>query len=259
MSKLPNFTPPKWHTHQPGPNEPLVEVPMDLLDHKHTAMMGASQAKLYLKSLKAGERARERLRRKRAKASEAYREKPTARRREALIDAIGRVTGYCNSHERAGIMLAALCGERAEIFRLVFELDWPARDASWRYSFWPLDMLRWNAHGKLDYITPEHRAAYDALPDLVEVWRGTDRTRIRSIAWTLNRKVALGLATGMRGGSLPDPVIAHAFIPKEHIFIAYIDSPDGRGEAEVVLDQRRLRKLTIEQFDGKELFTEAAE
>ena len=61
MSKLPNFTPPKWHTHQPDPNEPLVEVPMESLGRMIPVQMHASQAKLYLKSLKAGERRRERL------------------------------------------------------------------------------------------------------------------------------------------------------------------------------------------------------
>jgi hypothetical protein len=240
----------EWTAHEPDPNEPLVEVPVDFLGHKSTAMMRASQAKHYLRALKSGERLRERLRRHKAKASQAYREKPTARRRRALIDGIDAVTGYCNSHERAEIMLASLSGEGAEIFWPVFEIDWPACDASWRYSFWLLECLRRHAHCKLDYVSLECRAAYDALPDMVEVWRGTDRTRVRGVAWTTHRKVALGFATGMRGGAFPDPVIAHAFIPKQHVFIAY----GSECEAEVVLDPRRLRKLTIEPFDGKELF-----
>jgi hypothetical protein len=76
---------------------------------------------------------------------------------------------------------------------------------------------------------------------MVEVWRGTDRKRVRSIVWTQDRKVAERFATGMRGGSFPDPVIAHAFIPKEHVFLAYGGDGDGnRSEAEIVLDPRRL-------------------
>lgn len=62
----------------------------------------------------------------------------------------------------------------------------------------------------------------------------------------------------MRGGAFPDPVIAHAFIPKEHIFWA-----DEGGEQEIVLDPKRLRKLTVESFDGardlKSYFVEETE
>jgi len=99
-ARLPNFKYPAWAAHELGPNEPFVEVPMDFLGHKSTTMMHASQAKLYLKHLKAGER--ERLRHKWAEASEAYREKPTVRRRQALINAIDRVTSLlgCKLHER---------------------------------------------------------------------------------------------------------------------------------------------------------------
>jgi predicted DNA-binding transcriptional regulator AlpA len=57
-------------------------------------------------------------------------------------------------------------------------------------------------------------------------------------------KMAEFFAIHRRGASFPDPVIAHAFIPKAHVFYA----DNGRNEAEVVLDPRRLRKLTIEPF-----------
>ena len=94
----------------------------------------------------------------------------------------------------------------------------------------------------LEYMPPEIRTAYDALPDLIEVWRGTDRKRVRNFSWTTKPEKAEFFAVHRRGMPFPNPVIAHAFIPKEHVFYA----DNGRNEAEVVLDPRRLRKLTIE-------------
>jgi hypothetical protein len=45
---------------------------------------------------------------------------------------------------------------------------------------------------------------------------------------------------------VPDPVVATAVIPKEHIFFV----TDDRSEKEIVLDPRRLGKLLIEPFQG---------
>jgi hypothetical protein len=42
---------------------------------------------------------------------------------------------------------------------------------------------------------------------------------------------------------VPEPVLASAIIPKEHIFFVTND----RSEKEVVLDTRRLRRLMIER------------
>jgi len=114
-----------------------------------------------------------------------------------------------------------------------------------------MPQLRAKHHGGKDrrkWMSPEQRKIYDALPDLVKVCRGTARSRVRSIAWSTRREAAEGFATGMRGGPFADPVIAQAFIPKEAIFWA----GDG-SEAEIVLDPRRLRKLTVESFDKGKL------
>ena len=45
-----------------------------------------------------------------------------------------------------------------------------------------------------------------------------------------------------RGRPFPNPVIAHAFIRKADIFAV----SQARNEFEIILDPRRLRKLTIE-------------
>ena len=174
-------------------------------------------------------------------ASELYRDQPTAQNRAALIDAIGNRTPLCNSHERAGVMVSMLYLEPPEIFWPVFMDTWPICDDSWYYSGIVLGMMR-DHKPALEYMPPEIRAAYDALPDLVEVWRGTDRKRVRNFSWTMKSEKAEFFAVHRRGAPFPNPVVAHAFIPKEHVFYA----DNGRNEAEVVLDPRRLRKLTVE-------------
>jgi hypothetical protein len=179
-------------------------------------------------------------------ASERYREKPTATNRKKLLGVISNYVGFCDSHERAELMMEAIMFEPSEIFWRVIIDNWSACDASYHVAGVLLRLMR--IHGRHDrrkWMNAKQREIYDALPDLVEVWRGTDRSRVRSIAWSTSRKVAAGFATGMRGGAFPDPVIAHAFIPKEHIFWA-----DEGGEQEIVLDPKRLRKLTVDNFDG---------
>jgi hypothetical protein len=46
------------------------------------------------------------------------------------------------------------------------------------------------------------------------------------------------------GLRVPDPVIASATIPKQHIIFVN----DDRNEAEIVVDPRRLRKLTVSDY-----------
>jgi hypothetical protein len=58
--------------------------------------------------------------------------------------------------------------------------------------------------------------------------------------------VAEAFATGHRGIRVPEPVVASAIIPKEHIFFATVD----REEKEIVLNPRRLRKTLVEPFAG---------
>jgi hypothetical protein len=184
-----------------------------------------------------------------AAAQSLYISKPTAKARQAYLEAISNVVGLCGSHERAEIMMNCIMEVPSEIFWPVVIDNWCARDNSWHVAGALVALMR--IHGGKDrrkWMSPEQRKIYDALPDLVKVWRGTARSRVRSIAWSTRREAAEGFATGMRGGPFADPVIAQAFIPKEAIFWA-----DDGSEAEIVLDPRRLRKLSVESFDNGKL------
>jgi hypothetical protein len=184
-----------------------------------------------------------------ALAQGRYITKPTKANRKKYLDAIDSVVGFCDSHERAEIMMDAIMFAPSELFWPVIINNWSACDCSWHVAGALLTLMR--IHGGKDrrkWMSREQRKIYDALPDLVEVWRGTARSRVRSIAWSTSRNVAEDFATGMRAGPFADPVMAHAFIPKEHIFWA-----DDGSEQEIVLDPKRLRKLTVESFDNGRL------
>lgn len=174
------------------------------------------------------------------RASELYHDQPTGEHRAALINAIGKRTAACNSHERAGIMLTLLRSVPTEVFWPVFMHIWPMCDASEPWNWIALALMR-KHQPATEYMTPEIRKVTDALPDLIEVWRGADRSSVRRFSWTTDQKKAEFFAIHRRGMSFPNPVIAHAFIPKAHVFYA----DNGRNEAEVLLDPRRLRKLTV--------------
>jgi hypothetical protein len=172
-------------------------------------------------------------------ARKLYRDRPTAEHRAAFIMAIKLRAGACNSHERAGIMLPLITWEPAEIFWPVFVDTWPACDLAAAWSGAILAAMR-RHRPATQYLAPEIREVTDALPDLIEVWRGADCTGVRRFSWTTNPEKAEFFAVHRRGAPFPNPVIAHAFIPKAHVFYA----SDG-GEAEILLDPRRLRKLSI--------------
>jgi hypothetical protein len=78
------------------------------------------------------------------------------------------------------------------------------------------------------------------LPKIVRVFRGCSRSRIRNVAWTTDRAVALRFARGHRNIRVLEPVIASAEISREHVFLRI----DDRNESEVLIDPQHLQKLS---------------
>ena len=90
-----------------------------------------------------------------------------------------------------------------------------------------------------DHLEPPARAFYNALPAIIPVWRGCERGRERGLYWTTDRSVAEGFAEGKRCSN-KRPTLVQAQIPKAHVFAVFVD----RQESEIILDPRRLRKLS---------------
>jgi hypothetical protein len=229
--------------------EELVEIEIDVLGRPMKSMATRLLAARLADGDQRGAEQQIEYQEKLAAAQSLYLSKPTAKARHAYLDAISNVVGFCDSHERAEIMMTCVMGMPSEIFWPVVIDNWSVCDDSWHVAGVLVALMRIHRGKKRrKWMSPEQRKIYDALPDLVEIWRGTARSRVRSISWSTRREAAEGFATGMSAGPFADPVIAHAFIPKDAIFWA----EDG-DEAEIVLDPRRLRKLKVENFDNGKL------
>jgi hypothetical protein len=120
-------------------------------------------------------------------------------------------------------------------------------DAPWLARFKIADLLRRACSQVVlrDLLDPDARRFYDALPQLVPVWRGCEQWRQRGLSWTTDRTVAEGFAKGKRHINKA-PTLVHAEIPKQHIFAVFV----CRNESEIVLDPRRLRKLKAVPTQG---------
>jgi hypothetical protein len=123
-------------------------------------------------------------------------------------------------------------------------LDWGNMcDAPWRWRSQIADILR-GCCAKISLpsvLASDSRQFYDSLPDLVPVYRGCEHGRERGLHWTTDKAVAEQFASGRRCVN-PRPTLAQAQIPKQHVFAVFVD----RDEHEIVLDPRRLRRLSIQ-------------
>jgi hypothetical protein len=148
-----------------------------------------------------------------------------------------------DSDQRANALLFALewpvkADLKHEEFWCVFGNTWSACDRTWHHR---RDLLKWLRRYSPPILSDDGRAFLDRLRKPVQVYRGCSRQRVRGISWTADPKVAEEFARGHRGIGVPDPVIASAVIPATAVFAVLVD----RDESEIVLDPRRLAKLTI--------------
>ena len=90
-------------------------------------------------------------------------------------------------------------------------------------------------------VEPSSREWFDALPNVIQVFRGCSADGWHGLSWTTDKSVALGFAHGHRGIRVPEPVIATARIPKRMVLFA----TNEREEAEVLLDWDELRNVRI--------------
>jgi len=208
----------------------------------HDAQMSKEQAAQILEGRRKYAIYQRQIRVRLRKASAAYKENPTARRRKALLRAIFDITSACSSHIRTDKLIEAAWYEPPEIWWPEFFDAWSMCDAgAWTWRSWLLFKFR-TSQPAIPYLDDEDREFYDSLPELIEVWRGADRRTVRNFSWTTDKTTAEFFAVHRRGRAFRDPVIAHAFIRKADVFAAI----GGQGEREIILEPRRLRKLTIE-------------
>lgn len=223
--------------------EKTVPVEIDGMGKTVICMMTPRQAARHNEDCQRFADRRQQAAKARRQASARYREKPTAVRREALLEAIDLCSRYCSSDQRADTLIPSIASEPPEVFWPAFVRNWPMCDLAAPWNDRVLELMRKNAPA-LPYLDEVQNEEYTNLPPGFEVWRGADRSTVRHFSWTTDPKKAEFFAVHRRGAAFPDPVVAHAFISKAHVFYFEI----ARGEFEVLLDPRRLRKLTVESI-----------
>jgi hypothetical protein len=160
------------------------------------------------------------------------------------IGNINKMLLMVSSAERAEVMLALTRRQRAEVFWPVFFENWSHCDDTWYLRddlLGQLQRFEDEAPG-VEFLSAEARAAYDALPDPVRLFRGCSRKQIMAITWTTDREIAAGFAHGHRFIEVSDPVIASGLVPKRAVYGVCMD----RGESDVILDPQYVHDLELE-------------
>jgi hypothetical protein len=101
---------------------------------------------------------------------------------------------FVDSSNRLDVLLRMVAGAPATTFWPAFLSGWPACDATWRRRRDLLIFLRRHRSG-LAYLQGDDRGFFDSLPDLIEVFRGCSRPRVRGVSWTTDREGCGGLCS----------------------------------------------------------------
>ena len=200
----------------------------------------------YLRMLAEGGEHAEQLANAAREAIRLYVESPNTDREKVALEAVGQCSLFEGSEYRLLTVLPLVELAPPEIFWPAFLEAWSFCDATWHYRSEILRAMK-DAGSSLAFLQPSQRQFFDTLPPSVQVFRGCSAPRVRGIAWSTERSVAEGFACGHRFIRVPEPVVASALIPKQHIYFV----TDERNEKEVVLNPRRLRKVIVEPFDGQ--------
>jgi hypothetical protein len=86
-------------------------------------------------------------------------------------------------------------------------------------------------------LSPDARSFYASLPDLISIYRGCERGGNAATDKTVAGKFAEG-----RQWTNRQPRLGQAQIPKQYVLAVFTD----REEHEIIVDPRRLRRLSIE-------------
>jgi len=155
---------------------------------------------------------------------------------------VGERLLLCNSYARTfelfDTMIEAPTPE--ERVRLFLEW-WNACDDPWAWRSCLAGVLRAALRDVClrDLLQAPERAWFDALDPVILVYRGCEAGRERGLSWTTDVEVAKHCARGQRVKNMR-PTLVSAHIPKVHVLGVFL----SRKESEVVVDPRRLRRLT---------------
>jgi hypothetical protein len=151
----------------------------------------------------------------------------------------------CNSIERTGQLFWEMAQEHDSPHQQVaLFLQWSNTcDAPFPWRRLIAEILRGALkHIRLeDVLAGPERTFFEGLGAAIPIYRGCQKGCERGLHWTTDRAVAMEFAIGKRCTN-QNPTLVSAYIPKEHVFGVFLD----RGEYEIAVDPRRLRRVMIE-------------
>jgi hypothetical protein len=152
------------------------------------------------------------------------------------------------SHVRSREFVFKALGLPTHVFWPVFLDTWCSCDRIWPDQRWILEMLRRHSarQSARPYMTKASAEFFDALAPSTAVCPGCSRYRVRGLAWTTEHAIAAKFVSGIRFNMESDRALAEAIIIKDAIFAVCVE----RGESEIILDPRRLRKLQLHSCGG---------
>lgn len=150
-----------------------------------------------------------------------------------------------DSEFRLPLLLGLMDGLPKADARQLFLEFWTVCDDTWPHRDRLIDTLRrLFGDGQMSYRTSEDQAFHTDLSNPTTLWRGCSRERVKGVAWTTDRDIAVGFAEGHRGIPVPDPVLVQATVRKDAVFFVYT----GRTESEVVVDPDKLSGICIHKL-----------
>lgn len=158
--------------------------------------------------------------------------------------AAGDLEHYIALHERP-YRLDALyeCQDEFDDPAYWSALHWVWSDSENIHQNWDAWRELWEAReGSAEALDEEDRAAFDALPDEVEIWRGLDASEgnPEGMSWSLDRQKAEWFANRW-SASKPghEAALYRAKVAKSDILAVFM----GRGESEVVVFPESLKEV----------------
>lgn len=147
-----------------------------------------------------------------------------------------------NSTDRLAAMLALTEGADASVFWTVFHRAWSNCDDTWDQRAALYSALVRHAPA-VPHLKGNDLEFWNALPEVVTVYRGGDWLRRRGMSWTTDKEVAEGFARGHRNIRPVWPVVLEARIKKRSVLTVFTD----RSESEVLVRPRALQRMTWEK------------
>lgn len=162
---------------------------------------------------------------------------------EAIADEIWCTT---NSTNRLEALLQKVQMMDFEQGYQLFKLVWPTCDVTGPNAKIAAEYLNdcLSEVQLAEYLSQKERQWFEALPDNIRVYRGSDTQTLVGLSWTTSKETALQFALGHRCIFNETPVLLSGFIRKHHVLMA----DNSRNEFELLTDFKMVSQIRVVNY-----------